>query len=199
MIARTLGDPGQGGVPQSEGTMNRFRRFVIPALGAMVALLVTSTVAIAAGEDTDLANSGAFAEIIAPIAIAHDVDMNFGSIVPSAGGTVALPASATPTRVATGPTLGDPDDVAAAKFTVTGEPDKTYSITLPGNADVELDGPALSDPMTVTNFISSPTVAAGGLLTAGTQTLYVGATLNVAADQDPGIYEGDFDVTVTYN
>ena len=179
--------------------MNRLRGFVIPALGALVALLVTSTVAIAQNPDTKTGNSGAFAEIIAPIAIAHNVDMNFGSIVPSAGGTVALPASASPTRVATGPTLGDPDDVAAAEFTVTGEPGKTYAITLPGNADVALDGPALSDPMTVTNFISSPTVAAGGLLTAGTQTLYVGATLNVAADQAAGVYDGDFDVTVTYN
>ena len=179
--------------------MNRFRNLVIPALGAMVGLVLTSTVAMAQDPDTKTGTATAFAEIIAPIAITWVADMNFGSIVPSAGGTVALPASATPTRVATGPTLGDPDDVASAQFTVTGEPGKTYAITLPGNGEVELDGPALSDPMTVTAFISSPTVAVGGLLTAGTQTLYVGATLNVAADQAAGVYDGDFDVTVTYN
>jgi hypothetical protein len=33
----------------------------------------------------------------------------------------------------------------------------------------------------------------------GTANLKVGATLNVEANQTPGLYEGKFDVTVAYN
>ncbi|WP_373861577.1 DUF4402 domain-containing protein [Burkholderia multivorans] len=35
--------------------------------------------------------------------------------------------------------------------------------------------------------------------TAGTQTVYVGGTLNVAGNQAPGAYSGTFNVTVAYN
>jgi hypothetical protein len=56
-----------------------------------------------------------------------------------------------------------------------------------------------ANTMTVTAFSSTP--SATGLLTAGTQTLTVGATLNVAAAQAPGVYVSatPFSVTVNYN
>jgi hypothetical protein len=55
--------------------------------------------------------------------------------------------------------------------------------------------------MTANTFVSSPTVGAGGNLGAGgSQTLYVGATLNVAANQTAGTYtSAAFTVTVNYN
>jgi hypothetical protein len=52
--------------------------------------------------------------------------------------------------------------------------------------------------MTATTFTSTPT-STGTLSTSGTLPLAVGATLNVAADQIPGDYAGNFAVTVTYN
>ena len=52
--------------------------------------------------------------------------------------------------------------------------------------------------MTATTFTSDP--SGTGTLTGGTQTLNVGATLNVAAAQPAGTYvSGAFDVTVNYN
>jgi hypothetical protein len=146
------------------------------------------------------ATATASATIITPIAITNAGDMNFGNIaVSTAPGTVVLPAVLAPVRSATGgctlpATTGT---VSAAAFTVTGQTGFTYSITLPASASLTGPGPA----MTANAFVSTPTVLAGGLLTGGTQTLYVGATLNVAAAQTAGVYTTAtaFTVTVNYN
>jgi len=85
--------------------------------------------------------------------------------------------------------------VTAASFTVTGQGAYTYAITLP--ATVTLTSGV--NTMTATTFTSTP--SATGALTAGTQTLNVGATLNVAAAQAAGTYVSGtpFSVTVNYN
>lgn len=139
------------------------------------------------------------ATIVAPIAIEKDVDMNFGNVAvqSTTGGTVIL--SPAGVRTTTGgvtlpATVGD---VSAAAFTVTGATGYTYSITLP-TAPLTItntDG----GTMTVTAFTSTP--AGTGALTTGTQTLTVGATLNVSAAQAPGVYVSatPFAVTVNYN
>jgi hypothetical protein len=54
--------------------------------------------------------------------------------------------------------------------------------------------------MTVDNFTSTPTTS-GTLSAAGAQTIDVGATLNVGANQAAGTYVSGtpFSVTVNYN
>jgi hypothetical protein len=178
--------------------MNRNRSSVILALGALVALLATSTVAMAQQDEATASAVPALAKIVAAIAISNTADLNFGSVVASvAGGTVVLaPSAGANGRTATGVTLSNTTGVSAARFTVTGEAGAGYGVTLPGDSDVTLTG--AGDPMTITAFTSSPS-GTNGLLTAGTQTLYVGGTLNVGASQAAGSYAGTFDVTVTYN
>jgi hypothetical protein len=136
------------------------------------------------------------ATIITPIAITKTVDMNFGNVAvsPTVPGTVILvPAG---TRTATGgvtlPAVAG--TVTAASFTVTGLGTSTYAITLP--TTVSLAG-VPSGTMTVGTFISTP--SGTGALTAGAQTLLVGATLNVAAAQAAGVYTNTTDLTVTVN
>jgi hypothetical protein len=53
--------------------------------------------------------------------------------------------------------------------------------------------------MTVSAFTSTP--SSTGILTGGSETLNIGATLNVAAGQVPGVYSNatGFDITVNYN
>lgn len=144
------------------------------------------------------ASATASATVITPIAIAKTVDMNFGNVAVQAGtgGTVVL----TPAGVRTvtgGVTLPSvTGTVTAASFTVTGSGTSTYSITLPGAATTLSSG---INTMTCNTFTSTPTPT--GALTGGTQTLTVGATLNVAAAQAPGTYLSGtpFDVTVNYN
>lgn len=140
--------------------------------------------------------SAASATIVGPIAIAHVSDMVFGDVAVSAtvAGTVVLsPAGArTPTAGVTLPSTATP--FSAASFTVTGTSGYTYTIALPVSITLTGTGPA----MTVNAFTSTPTPT--GTLTGGTETLNVGATLNVAAGQTAGAYSNAaFDVTVNYN
>jgi len=144
------------------------------------------------------ATATASANIVTPINLTNAGDMNFGNVaVSSTGGTVILaPAS---TRTATGGVTLPfvPGTVTAAQFAVTGTPSYTYSITLPSTATTVTSG---ANTMTVDAFTSIP-AATGTLDAAGTQTIDVGATLNVTANQASGIYLSGtpFDVTVNYN
>ena len=144
------------------------------------------------------ATASTTATIITPIAITKDVDMNFGNIAvsPTLGGTVVLPTAGARTQTG-GVTLPVvTGTVTPASFTVTGEGNSTYSITLPSSAII-LTGP--SGTMTVENFVSTPSNT--GTLNSGTQEVKVGATLNVGAAQPAGTYtnESGLFVTVNYN
>ena len=149
------------------------------------------------------ASATATATILTPIAITKDVDMNFGNLaVDATGGTVILlPAG---TRSATSGVTFLPTNVGtvtAASFTVTGLADATYSIIIPTTDYIITETVGNSATMIVNAFTSTPTVVAGGVLTLGTQTLTVGATLNVGPSQLAGVYTNatGFDVTVNYN
>lgn len=145
------------------------------------------------------ASANASATIVTPITITKAADMNFGNVAVHAttGGTVVLtPASVrTPTSGVTLP--GTKGTVSSASFTVNGQSGYTYAITLPSSV-VLTDG--ASHSMTVDNFTSTPT--ATGTLTGGSETINVGATLNVTGGQAAGSYNAastPFTVTVNYN
>jgi hypothetical protein len=144
------------------------------------------------------ATANASATIITPIAISKTVDMNFGNVAVSAtAGTVILtPAgSRSLTGGVTLPTTAG--TVAAASFDVTGAGNYTYNITLPSTPLTISSG---SNNMTVNAFTSNPSTT-GTLSASGSQTLKVGATLNVGAAQAAGSYTSGspFMVTVNYN
>lgn len=133
------------------------------------------------------------ATIITPISIEKTADLLFGKIVKSdAGGTVVIDTE--DNAVYTGVTeFANNINVSAAKFTVKGNAGNRYSISLPTSITISETGGAT---MTVNHFTSSPDVV---IASNGTQTLSVGATLNVGADQAAGEYAGEFTVTVAYN
>ena len=150
------------------------------------------------------ATATATATIVTPISISNTADMNFGNIAVSAtGGTVLLsPAgSRTPTGGVMLPVTAT-GTVTAASFTVSGIGTYTYAITLPV-ADVLLTEPTTSATMIVNAFTSDPSTTGtlgGTVANTGTQTLNVGATLNVSASQPAGVYvSAPFTVTVNYN
>lgn len=144
------------------------------------------------------ATATASATIVTPIAITKTADMNFGNVAvqTSTGGTVILAPAGTRTRTAgvTLPTVAG--TVTAASFSVTGSGTYTYVITLP-SSDVTITSGL--NTMAVNTFTSTP--SGTGALTAGAQTLTVGATLNVGAAQATGTYISGtpFDVMVNYN
>jgi len=170
------------------------KRILVP-LSAALALFICSSTATA----QETATATATATIVTPIAITKTTDMNFGNVAvqSTTAGTVVLPPSATPTRTVTGGVTlpATAGTVTAAAFTVTGEDGYTYSISLPSSVAITSG----ANSMTVGSFTSSP--SGTGTLTSGTQTLYVGATLSVAAAQAAGTYVSStpFNVTVNYN
>lgn len=146
------------------------------------------------------ATATATSTIVTPLSITKTADMNFGNVaVNDDDGTVVLsPAGGrTPSGGVSLPsTTGT---VSAAAFTVSGQSGYTYGITLP-SSNVTVTRQTGSETMIVNTFVSNPTVAAGGVLTGGTQTLYVGATLNVSGQQVAGTYASEnFTITVIYN
>lgn len=161
---------------------------------ATLSLVAAMTTAAQAQSSTATATANASADVVAAIAIAKVADMKFGNVVAGAtAGTVVL--STAGTRSATGGTkLGNAGSAAAASFTVTGQGSATYSITLPASASLASG----VNSMTVNTFASNPS-GTGTLSAGGSQTLAVGATLNVGASQAAGAYTGTFDVTVAYN
>lgn len=139
------------------------------------------------------------AYIVTPIAITKNVDLVFGNIVPTAAlGTVVItPAgdrSFTGGALSFANSTGNP---TAAEFTVMGEVNATYSIALTNASFVVKNADDVE--MTVNNIVTTPTPT--GNLTGGTQVIKVGATLNVAANQAPGLYTSTnaLEITVAYN
>jgi hypothetical protein len=144
------------------------------------------------------ATATASATILTAISITKTADMSFGniSVQAASGGTVILSTAGVRSTTG-GVTLpATAGTVTAASFTIGGEGSYTYVITLPSTAHTIISG---ANSMTVTTFTSNP--SGTGQLTGGTQTLTVGATLNVAAGQATGVYasETGFNVTVNYN
>jgi len=133
---------------------------------------------------------------LANIAIENVQSLSFGSFVAGNSGSVTV--STTGNRNAVGGVVLIPSSLGtAAQFTVSGEPNMTYTIQLPGNDFVSLTGPGID--MFVNNFTSTPSGVGGQLGAGGSQALSVGGTLNVGSDQAPGSYSGTFSVTVNYN
>lgn len=165
--------------------------------------LAVASVAVIACSNTSFAQAtataSAAATIITPISIVKDVDMNFGNVAVSAtiaGTAILSPAGTRTTGGAGGVTLpATTGTVSAASFTVSGQASYTYAITLPTSCIIT-DG--LTHNMTVDNFTSSPSLT-GVLSSGGSETLNVGATLNVLAGQAAGVYTNATGVPVTVN
>ena len=144
------------------------------------------------------ASATSTATIVAPIGITKTVDMNFGNIAVSGAGTVVMDPASTRTTTGAITLPAITGTVAAASFDVTGNDGYTYTITLP-TTDYTITRVAGTETMIVNTFTSNPNGT--GTLTGGTETLNVGATLNISAGQVGGVYTNatGFDVTVNYN
>ncbi|EQC47108.1 DUF4402 domain-containing protein [Bacteriovorax sp. Seq25_V] len=125
-------------------------------------------------------------KIVMAIAIEVSVvqDMNFGS----------LAQGDAETRVRT--VKGDSGN---ARFTVTGDKRATYTIILPTSFTISRFG-AGTFPLTVSQIESNPAAGANGNLgSKGTETIYVGGTLQAIPNNQPGgSYSGDFLIEVLY-
>lgn len=139
---------------------------------------------------------GIDANVIAPITIGNSgsSEMNFGTITRSSvAGTVILTADGSRTATGGVAILGS-SSFTAAPFAVTGESNASFTITLP-TSNVTLTRDGSTETMTVNAFTHNSGLK---LSSSGTAEFSVGATLNVNADQVPGLYHGTFSVTIAY-
>ncbi len=163
-------------------------------VGAAFAALSFASAANAATATAD-----ATAEILSTLAITADSALNFGTIAVNSAGTAVVSAdglgdSCTATALVCGGTR------APAVFTITGAADIGVGVTLPTvNSTLTYVGWAGVGPaptMVLSSFTSYfPT---GTTLVLGETTVNVGGSLAVGATQEPGTYEGTFDVSAEY-
>jgi hypothetical protein len=156
--------------------MTRQTRYLVVLAAALLAALLTR-------------EGGA----IADLGIAAGSSLVFGQIVATGVvGTVTVTPGGS-REVSGGALLGNGLMVAPATFTVTGEPNTAYSITLPDSAVLS----SSSEEMTADTFRSLPSDT-GTIGPGGSQVVSLGATLHVGASQRPAHYSGTFSVTVAY-
>lgn len=140
-----------------------------------------------------------FAEII-PIFTASEMSqLNFGRFSPgSQGGEIILSPQSTVSVL--GSVYKGTGSHNAASFSVTGDADATFSITLP-SAPVVLTHSTEAKTLLVGDWVSIPSRGIGtGVLQNGFQTVYVGATLKVGTlyDNPVGIYTGSYTITFDF-
>lgn len=174
--------------------MNSIKKiFVGTAMAAGMVLAADQ----ASAQSSATTSANGTATIVKPIAIVKAADLLFGKVVPgTATGTVVMTAAGARSATGGATLFGQASTSNAASFTVSGENSATYAITLPSAAVTLTSG---VNTMTVGTFTSSPSATGALDVTSGNQTLNVGGTLNVGANQAAGSYTGSFSVTVAYN
>lgn len=133
--------------------------------------------------------------IVSTINLVAQNGIVFGDISASSiPGTVTIGTDSS--RVTTGGvTVNSNTSGTPASYEVTGDPNATYSVTLP--TSVVLTS-AAGDSMVVDSFTSIPD-ANGQLDSGGRQVMNVGARLNVGSFQPFGAYRGIMSTTVDYD
>ena len=140
------------------------------------------------------ATANVTAEVVQVITVDKTSDLNFGTFAGgSTSGTVSIETSGV--RNYTGGTallstnLGNP-----ATFTVHGQNQAQYFITLPSPNSIILVKSGTNNQMIVSSFVHNAT---GVLSGNGEEVFNVGAVLQVSEFQPAGLYEGTFNVIVT--
>ncbi len=140
------------------------------------------------------------AEIVPVFTATETSQLNFGRFAPGPeGGKIILSPQGSVSVL--GSVYKGTGMHNAACFYVTGDQDASFSITLPEKPVIlkHLNSPKT---MIVDEWVSIPAPGAGtGSLQNGSQTVYVGATLNVGTlnDNPAGIYTGTYEISFDFN
>lgn len=169
-------------------------------LAAAAATLVSASPAFAqVAPVTDTDTAFARGVVLGAHSLKKSKDLDFGVITVDStvgSGTISVAASAAGTRSVTGGVTALASTYSAAKFDGSAAPNETVALTMTGPATTSLsDGAGHSIPASLTfDAAGTPRNADG----TGGFTVYVGGTFSIAANQAPGVYGNDFDVTAEY-
>lgn len=131
-----------------------------------------------------------------PIAITTMQHLSFGRFAAGAGGTLTV-SPAGMRSAGPGVVLLSSGATSEARYTISGDPDAVFNISIPADGDATLDdGHGHTMPFSLFQADAQPLLQLGA---GGTQALALGATLSAAAGQPAGHYTGFFPVYVEYN
>jgi hypothetical protein len=140
------------------------------------------------------------AEIIPVFSASETSQLNFGKFSPGPqGGMIVLTPQSTISVI--GSVFNGIGSHNAGSFSVTGDANAAYSISLP-TSPVILTHTSNAKTMLIQDWVSEPEQGIGtGTLREGFQVVYVGATLKVGTlyDNPVGIYTGTYTVTFDFN
>jgi hypothetical protein len=148
------------------------------------------------------ATANASASVITPISVTSSGTLAFGKFAAGvSAGTVTINTAGA--RTVTGGVTASGGTPGAASFTVTGEPSTTYTIDTSATTTTLTSGANTMALSLAGDFTGAGATVApppsGTLSPAGTQTLFVGGSLVVGANQVNGSYTGTVSVAVAYN
>ena len=167
---------------------------------ALVTLAGGSSAAAAPGDSLTVTGNGRVS-IVEPVGIQPVAPLRFGRIIrPTAAGTLVVDQNsvATETGGVTGNALSTPQLVngrGSAAFAAFGDPNRRFVLFLPNQTNVS-NG---SSTMLVDQFRAN--TGFFGLRrfdSNGYAAIFVGARLNVSANQQVGSYSGTYDVSILY-
>jgi hypothetical protein len=133
--------------------------------------------------------------ILSPLSVINREDLDFGTLVVSGAGTAVIDPVAKSENV-TGPIVPAGTAGHAARFTATGSRNAVALIRLP-KEPIEVTRVGGTEKMTVSDWTQDGKNTRK-IPAAETFDFWVGATLNVGANQAEGTYTGSFTVTVQY-
>jgi len=177
--------------------MKRFKRLIF----SLIFILHLTGTFVCAQSGTPVSATGhVFAEIIPVFSASETSQLNFGRFSPGPqGGMIILTPKNTISVV--GSVFKGIGSYNAASFSVSGEVNAAYSISLPANP-VVLTHTSNAKTMLIQDWVSVPQQGIGtGTLQEGFQVVYIGATLKVGTlyDNPVGIYTGTYTVTFDFN
>lgn len=174
------------------------RNLICVLLAGILALAGAATPAFAEPGTSDQQAGAAAAEVADPITIQHISDLRFGRFgSPATASTIQINMDGTFTST------GDVTSTVGMPQPATGRGPAQFRIQQAGNFGgfVEIPNSIVisngSSTMTVTN-ITGRLVVISGFFRWRVYRLDMGGTLQIDANQEPGYYLGDFEVTVTY-
>jgi hypothetical protein len=159
-------------------------------LAAIAPLLFAATAHAQSNGDADV-------EIMTPVVVQNDGNMDFGTIIPGTGlSRLRIDPDTGVLTVFSGNATIVGGTVSRATFTVSGDANERVRITLSQNR-VDLTRVGGTETMRLNRFRLD-----GGrnrfLDTTGTAQFAVGGQIRVTANQAAGVYQGSFALTVDY-
>jgi hypothetical protein len=168
---------------------------------SLLYLLHVTGITVSAQTATAVSATGhVIAEIIPVFSASETSQLNFGKFSPGPqGGMIIITPQSTISVV--GSVFKGVGSYNAASFSLSGDADAAYSISLPASP-VILSHTSAQKTMLIQDWVSVPEQGIGtGTLQEGFQVVYVGATLKVGTlfDNPVGIYTGTYSVTFDFN